>query len=92
MIGLPIPNGFIDLASIDFKCPHCGKVYSDLDDKYLNRVNRNKYGYTKIRCECGHWFGMTYNFKSEAIGFKLEKGIALGMAEIDRLERKEENK
>jgi site-specific DNA-cytosine methylase len=31
MIGLPIPNGFIDLAKIDFSCPYCGKVYSDSD-------------------------------------------------------------
>ena len=69
MIGLPIPNGFIDLAKIDFSCPYCGKVYSDSDDKYLNRLNRNKYGYTKIRCECGHWFAMTYNQRSEAMDF-----------------------
>jgi len=73
MIGLPLPNGFIDFAKIDFKCPYCGKVCSDSDDKYLNRLNRNKYGYTKIRCKCGHTFGMTYNFMSEAIGFKIEK-------------------
>jgi len=73
MIGLPIPNGFIDFAKIDFKCPFCGKVYSDSESKYLNRVNRNKSGYTKIRCGCGQTFGMTYNIKSEAIGFKLEK-------------------
>jgi len=73
MIGLPLINGFIDLAKIDFSCPFCGKVYSDLDDKYLNRVNKNKSGYTKIRCECGHTFGMTYNIQSEAIGFKIEK-------------------
>ena len=73
MIGLPIPNGFIDFARIGFSCPYCGKVYSDSDDKYLNRCNKNKSGYTKIRCECGQTFGMTYNIMSEAIGFKLEK-------------------
>lgn len=71
MIGLPIPSGFIDLARIDFSCPFCGKVYSDSDDKYLNRCNSNKSGYTKIRCVCGQTFGMTYNQKSEAIGFKI---------------------
>ena len=32
MIGLPLPNGFIDLAKIDFSCPYCGKVYSDSDN------------------------------------------------------------
>lgn len=73
MTCIPLPNGFICLAKTDFTCPHCGKVYFDSDDKYLNRCNKNKYGYTKIRCECGHTFAMTYNFMSETIGFKIEK-------------------
>lgn len=66
-------NVFLDFAQIDFTCPLCGKVYSDENDLYLNRCNKNKSGYTRIKCECGEVFGMTYNMLSEAVGFKLEK-------------------
>ena len=71
MIGLPLNDGFIDLALTDFNCPYCGILYMDFDNKYLNRCNSNKSGYTRIKCVCGQTFGMTYNFMSEAIGFKI---------------------
>ena len=72
MKGIQTNSGtFIDFYRIDFKCPYCQKIYWDDSDKYLNRCNKNKSGCTKIKCDCGHTFGMTYNFKSEAVGFKL---------------------
>lgn len=69
MIGHQFNGGFIDFANINFKCPHCNKKYSDVDDKYLNRCNRNKSYTTKINCECGKKFLMTYDYKGDAVGF-----------------------
>lgn len=69
MIGFQIPDGFIDFAKTDFKCPVCKKQYNDYDDKYVDRCNRNKTGTTKIRCECGRCFWMTYNYMGEAVSF-----------------------
>lgn len=61
----------ICFASWDFECPHCGKKYCDDNDKYLDRCNRNKSGYTTIKCICQEKFGMTYNIQGDAVGFKL---------------------
>lgn len=62
---------YISIPNIEFKCPHCNKKYYDNKDIFLNRCNKNKCGYTKIKCDCGNKFGMTYNYKGEAVGFKL---------------------
>ena len=62
---------FINFAKIEFKCPHCKKQYEDSDDKYLNRCNKNKNQYTKIKCECGNKFGMTYDIQGDSVSFKL---------------------
>ena len=68
-----IKNGFICLAVVDFDCPTCKKQYIDSDDKYLNRCNKNKDGCTKIKCECGITFNMTYNYKGDAVSFMQTK-------------------
>jgi hypothetical protein len=72
MTCITVPSGIICMANMNFICPHCNKPYNDGDDKYLNRANKNKSGFTKIKCECGEVFGMTYNFKGDAVGFKLK--------------------
>jgi hypothetical protein len=64
-----IYNGIVCLSGVDFSCPFCGKVYSD--EKYLDRIEQNKCGYTKVRCDCGERFGVTYNYMSEMVTFKL---------------------
>ena len=69
MIGHNIGNGFIDFAKTDFKCPRCKKQYNDRDDKYRNRCENNKNGITKIKCECGKPFFMTYNYMGDAVSF-----------------------
>ena len=53
----------ISLAVIGFNCPFCQKEYYDEDEKYLKRINKNKCGYTKIKCDCGKIFGVAYNYK-----------------------------
>lgn len=72
MDGYRIQNGFIDFAKTDFICPHCFKKYDDLDNKYLDRCNKNKSGYTTIKCECEMTFGMTYDIMGEAVSFELK--------------------
>ena len=69
MIGVQIENGFIDFAKTNFKCPNCEKQYNDRDDKYLNGCQNNKSGCTKIKCECGKPFFMTYNYMGDAVSF-----------------------
>lgn len=73
MIGQFIPGlGFIDYAKTDFTCPHCQAPHADEYDKYLDRCNKNKSGYTKIRCYvCEKKFGFTYDYTGDAVGFKL---------------------
>lgn len=73
MIGYKIKDGFIDLAKVDFKCPHCKKEYNDIDDKYLNRCNKNKSGITRIKCECNNIFYITYDYMSNAVAFTIQK-------------------
>ncbi len=63
---------FLNVPNVDFKCPYCGKEYSDADDKYLNRCNSNKNFITTIKCDCGVRFGMTYNYMGNAVSFKLK--------------------
>lgn len=69
-----INNGIICFDNIKFYCPHCRKKYLDNKDIYLNRCNKNKSGYTKIKCKCKKTFGMTYGY-SGAVSFKLEKSL-----------------
>lgn len=62
-------NVHIRFTKIDFKCPFCNKNYSDTDDKYLNRCNKNKSGYTKINCTCNRSFFLTYDYMGNIISF-----------------------
>ena len=49
-----IKDGILCIGDDSFHCPHCGKVYND--EKYCDRINRNKSGYTRVYCECGKAF------------------------------------
>ena len=69
MIGIKIENGFIDLAKTDFSCPKCKKNYSDSNDLYLNRMNRNKSGCTSVKCQCNTKFMVTYNMVGDIVTF-----------------------
>lgn len=69
MTSIEINNGILCLANIDFSCPKCQKVYSDDKDIYLNRCNKNSNSCTKIKCECGQSFFMTYNYKGDVVSF-----------------------
>ena len=73
MTCITIPNGIICISKRVFKCPFCLQSYQDDNEKYINRCNANKCGYTKIKCFCGETFGMTYDYKGNAVGFKLKE-------------------
>jgi hypothetical protein len=69
-------NGWIhiSISNVDFKCPYCQEQYSDKEDKYLNRIQRGKQGYTKIKCRrCGDKFGMAYDSRCNAVSFPFQK-------------------
>lgn len=69
-ISISIGNGILCMANIDFVCPECHKMYSDSNDKYLNRCNKNMNNCTLIKCSsCGQPFYMTYNYKGNAVSF-----------------------
>jgi predicted RNA-binding Zn-ribbon protein involved in translation (DUF1610 family) len=62
----------LKISKVDFNCPKCGKEYSDEDDKYLNRCEKNKNFRTNIKCKCGNSFYMTYNYMGNAVSFEKE--------------------
>lgn len=51
-----IEDEIVCIGDDSFHCPHCGKVYND--EKYTDRINRNKWGYTRVYCECGKFYLM----------------------------------
>jgi hypothetical protein len=59
----------MSIAKIDFSCPHCKKEYSDKDEKYLSRINRNKNWCTKVFCECKKVFWATCNQRGDIVLF-----------------------
>jgi hypothetical protein len=73
MTCIPINDGILCLANIDFNCPVCKKEYSDSEDKYLNRCNKNISGDTRIKCECGQVFYMSYSDRGNAISFLIDE-------------------
>jgi len=64
-------NIHICTSNIDFKCPYCEKEYSDTYGKYLNRINKSKFGITTMKCDCGKRFGIDCWDYAGLVGFKL---------------------
>ena len=63
MSCIQIEDEIVCIGDDSFRCPHCGKVYDD--EKYTDRINRNKWGYTMVYCSCGKPFNVTMNFYGE---------------------------
>jgi hypothetical protein len=62
MIGFNFDNIFIDFSETSFFCPHCKAKHEDINDFFLDRINKNKKGYTKIRCDkCNLLFNLTFD-------------------------------
>ncbi len=72
-IGVRLLNGdFLDLANLEFECPYCNKIHNDYDEKLNNKMDKNKCGYTKIKCDCGEKIGVSVNMMGDMVGFKLK--------------------
>ena len=68
---IPIKNGILCIAEPYFKCPYCHKLYFDVSNKYLDRINNNKSYNTKITCiKCGQKFNLTYDIKGDFVTWK----------------------
>lgn len=68
-----IEDGIVCIGDDSFHCPHCGKEYND--EKYTDRIDRNKWGYTRVYCSCGKPFNVTVNFAGEMRTFLTHKQI-----------------
>ena len=62
---------YLNIAKTEFECPYCCHQHTDIDDKYLNRINKSKSGIAIVICKgCFSKFGMTYNYMGDAVSFK----------------------
>lgn len=68
-----IKDGIVCIGDDSFHCPHCGKEYND--EKYTDRIDRNKCGYTRVYCSCGKPFNVTVDFAGEMRTFLTHKQI-----------------
>lgn len=73
MSCIPIKDGILYTYNDSFHCPHCEKEYND--EKYIDRINRNKWGYTRVYCSCGKPFNVTISFTGEMYTFLTHKQI-----------------
>jgi transcription elongation factor Elf1 len=60
-------NTFI--IDMEFTCPYCEKSLIDINDKYYKRINKNKSGITKVKCDCGKTFLLTINMWGKLSNF-----------------------
>ena len=81
MSCIPIKDGILCIGDDSFHCPHCWKEYSD--EKYCNRINRNKSGYTRVYCECGKLFDVVVDSSGKLHGVLTLKQVRELAAEID---------
>ena len=51
---IKVEDEILCIGDDSFHCPHCEKKYND--EKYTDRINRNKSGCTRVYCECGKAF------------------------------------
>ena len=65
---------FLNIATTDFTCPYCPKKYDDSNEFYLKRMNKNKSGITKIKCECKGVFGVAMSYNG-LMSFPIKGGV-----------------
>lgn len=73
MSCIQIEDEIVCIGDNSFHCPHCGKEYND--EKYTDRIDRNKWGYTRVYCLCGKPFNVTFGFAGEMHTFLTHKQI-----------------
>ncbi len=81
MSCIQIEDGFLCVGSDTFACPHCGKEYND--EKYTDRINKNKSGYTRVYCECEKAFDVVVDSLGKLHGVLTIKQVRELVAEMD---------
>ena len=76
-----IEDGIVCIGDDSFHCPHCGKEYND--EKYTDRIDRNKWGYTRVYCECGKAFDVVVDLLGKLHGVLTLKQVKELEIEID---------
>lgn len=76
-----IKDEILCVGDDSFRCPHCWKEYND--EKYTDRINRNKSGYTRVYCECGELFDVVVDSSGKLHGVLTLKQVRELEAEID---------
>jgi len=67
---------YLTVGNIKFRCPYCKEKHSDDDENILRRCNRNKIGFARLNCRgCGERFGVTYDYRGDAVAFKLKNAF-----------------
>ncbi len=72
MLGIKTNLGFIDFSNETFECPYCKIKHTDINGKYYKSILRNKKGYTTTKCSCNNKIGITVDYQSDFVGFKLK--------------------
>jgi len=70
MEGFRLDNAFIDLTDHKFHCPYCNSQYFDYESNYMQRINKNKSGITKVKCDCENTFHLTMDMQGNYQTFK----------------------
>ena len=81
MSCIQIGDGFLCVGNDTFTCPHCEKKYND--EKYTDRINRNKSGYTRVYCECGKVFDVVVDSLGKLHGVLTLKQVRELETEMD---------
>ena len=81
MSCIQIEDEIVCIGNDSFHCPHCGKEYND--EKYTDRINRNKSGYTRVYCECGKAFDVVVDSLGKLHGVLTLKQVMELEAEMD---------
>lgn len=78
---IPIKDGVLCIGDDSFHCPHCKKEYND--EKYTDRINRNKSGCTRVYCECGKSFDVVIDSLGKLHGVLTLKQVRELETEMD---------
>lgn len=78
--SIPIPNGILHLASVDFKCPACGEQYREKD--YNAQLSRSKNHLIYKTCkgkECEEVIGISFDYRGDVVAWLKKEENHLGV-------------
>ena len=81
MSCIQIEDEIVCIGDDSFHCPHCGKEYND--EKYTDRINKNKSGCTRVYCKCGKAFDVVVDSLGKLHGVLTLKQVRELETEMD---------